>query len=133
MIFRSGRRRELVAMFVAKTGASDVALIGLVCVRPDHREQGLSSELLARVKKVGPNLGCNTLMLWTTKPELYSKFGFQTDQVDYHFEILSSAIHDRDCDLIDKCTIDGVSGIGVPPFGKSIQRVTARYKSARAK
>ena len=56
---------------------SDTASIGLVCVRADRRGQGLSQSLLSGAIKQAHALGMTRLTLWTGKPAVYLKLGFQ--------------------------------------------------------
>ncbi len=56
----------------------DTASIGLVCVRADLRGQGLSQSLLANAIRQACALGMTRLTLWTGKPAVYVRHGFQT-------------------------------------------------------
>ena len=55
----------------------DTASLGLVCVRADRRGQGLSQGLLSVAIEQAHARGMTRLTLWTGKPSVYLKLGFQ--------------------------------------------------------
>jgi GNAT superfamily N-acetyltransferase len=57
---------------------ADTASIGLVCVRADLRGQGLSHSLVSGAIREAAALGMTRLTLWTGKPSVYLKHGFET-------------------------------------------------------
>jgi GNAT superfamily N-acetyltransferase len=61
-----------------QSGLADTALIGLVCVRTDLRGQGLSQTLLSGAIREAEVHGMTCLTLWTGKPTVYRKHGFDT-------------------------------------------------------
>lgn len=75
-----GRQKAAVAGLVLKViqseGGASFGLIGLVCVAPKFRRQGLSSKLIASAIDVGTDRHLNGLILWTQKPEVYFGNGF---------------------------------------------------------
>lgn len=52
------------------------ALLGLVCVHPDWRGQGVSADLLQGAMHAAHDLGIRALVLWTQMPALYERWGF---------------------------------------------------------
>lgn len=73
-------RSQPVACLVVKRhfDHADTASIGLVCVRADLRGQGLSQSLLSNATRQAGALGMTRLTLWTGKPAVYVRHGFQT-------------------------------------------------------
>ena len=59
------------------TAHFDTASIGLVWVRADRRGEGLSQSLLSGTVEQARALGMTRLTLWTGKPAVYLKLGFQ--------------------------------------------------------
>jgi GNAT superfamily N-acetyltransferase len=57
----------------------DSASIGLVCVREDLRGQGLSQSLLSGAIREAQALGIKRLTLWSGKPHVYLKSGFEAN------------------------------------------------------
>jgi GNAT superfamily N-acetyltransferase len=72
-------RPQLLAGLVVKRHFNrlDTASIGLVCVRADKRGQGLSQSLLSGAVAGANALGMTCLTLWTGKPSVYLKHGFE--------------------------------------------------------
>lgn len=54
----------------------ETAAIGLVCVHPEHRGQGLSAQLLQQALRELDRLGLAATTLWTGKPGVYEAHGF---------------------------------------------------------
>lgn len=64
-----------------------IGMLGLVCVKEEHRGQGLSSRLLFEAIRVSKSKRLDSLVLWTNKPEVYAKLGFVVDSSDKYGEV----------------------------------------------
>lgn len=92
-------------------------LIGLVCVHADHRGLGYSTALLHAAISHANTLQMDDLILWTAKPDVYRKLGF---------EIRDTAVFGSSCadGLLEHAKPDAVRSIwpgdgderGLPPF-----------------
>ena len=61
----------------AKNGRAGGA-IGLVCVDENHRGKGYSTQVLERAIAHARKLGLADVVLWTSKPGIYERFGFKS-------------------------------------------------------
>ena len=64
-------------------GAPSMAAIGLVCVRPELRGQGVARQLLSSALIETDRLGLSALTLWTAKPEVYAGHGFELEDTGW--------------------------------------------------
>jgi GNAT superfamily N-acetyltransferase len=55
------------------------SIVGLVCVASAHRGRGYSTLALRSAIDHSADLGSSDVVLWTGKPEVYEKLGFQLD------------------------------------------------------
>ncbi len=55
---------------------AQVAMIGMVCTRPEHRGRGLASSVLQTACTVLNEEGCSFAVIWTTKPAFYECMGW---------------------------------------------------------
>ena len=75
---RDDRSQPVAGLVVKRHFAHfDTASVGLVCVLADRRGQGLSQSLLSGAIEQAHALGMTRLTLWTGKPAVYLKLGFQ--------------------------------------------------------
>ena len=75
---RDDRSQPVAGLAVKRHSANfDTACLGLVCVLADRRGQGLSQNLLSGAIERAQALGMTRLTLWTGKPAVYLKLGFQ--------------------------------------------------------
>ena len=75
---RDGRSQTVACLVVKRHSEhADTASIGLVCVRADLRGQGLSQSLLSIAIQRTGELGMTRLTLWTGKPAVYVRHGFE--------------------------------------------------------
>ena len=65
----------LAGLTLRRCGDATVA-IGLVCVHPEHRGQGLSTQLLEAALREADQRGYTATTLWTGKPAVYQAHGF---------------------------------------------------------
>lgn len=66
----------LLAGLTVRPCGTQTAAIGLVCVRPSHRGQGLSTQLLEQTLREVDGMGIAATTLWTGKPAVYQSHGF---------------------------------------------------------
>ncbi len=103
-----------------KEETEEIASLGLVCVAPLHRGQGLSTRLLQRAIGEARILNCGALRLWTGKPSVYQGHGFRVaDNAQYgwiekpvrHHVVESTAVTSEEWP-------DEANGsqVGLPPF-----------------
>jgi len=105
-------------------GLGVVGLVGMVCVAPDHRGQGLSTRLMEAARAYAVNAKLGALVLWTNQPGVYEKVGFVVDSQDLYGtvkQVMATTV--RREDSIGK--VDGISKQrlhthGVPPFADDV-------------
>lgn len=103
------------------------ALLGLVCVHPDWRGQGLSADLLEGAMHAAHDLGFRALVLWTQMPALYERWGF----VSVAQERLVQVDGLPDKTLPVPVVVPNVTlAEGLPPFALSAQRWEASAAQA---
>ena len=90
-----------------------VGLTGLVCVRADRRGQGLSTRLLAEAEAEARRAGLVALLLWTGKPDVYAKVGYQVDQVEQVVRVTRPDAALASTDF--RCEAQSLP-LGLPPF-----------------
>lgn len=120
--------QQLVAGLVARRiGTTSTAAIGLVCVRADRRGQGLGRLLLDQSIEALDALGFTALTLWTGKPDVYRRQGFEVDDTSVLHTIQTCPA--RSTTPIERMTWPSPrDDRGLPPFGLS----AACYRSPDA-
>lgn len=131
----------LVAGLVVKElpGNAATAAIGLVCVHPDRRGQGLARQLIDGAIRQSHQTGLHELTLWTGKPEIYVRHGFETDdegRLGWVTEWPAATGQTRELPMQvllwpDQVELAGMRR-GLPPYASHAQRVTAATGSAEA-
>ncbi len=58
-------------------GIFKVAAIGNVVTKPEHRNQGLSNQILTHALNAAKDRGCDFAILWTNLFDFYRKLGFE--------------------------------------------------------
>jgi GNAT superfamily N-acetyltransferase len=95
------------------------ALLGLVCVHPDWRGQGLSADLLQEVMHVAHDLGFRALVLWTQMPALYENWGFASVAQERLLQVRGVVNLTLPLSVVEQ---DVTLPEGLPPFALSAQR-----------
>lgn len=104
-------------------GSECVALLGLVCVHPDFRGLGLSSQLLSAAVDVAHDLGFRALMLWTQMPGVYEPRGYVSVAQERLVQVQVPL--DEPClkgQTLPVCESGVPLAQGLPPFALSVQR-----------
>ncbi|MBC7706936.1 MAG: GNAT family N-acetyltransferase [Rhodoferax sp.] len=116
----------------------DTASVGLVCVRADCRGQGLSQSLVSGAIAQAHALGITRLTLWTGKPSVYLKLGFQPQGPALYGWVRSTTAVGT---LITSPTLRAVwpdraerqsTNRGLPPFAVNAYRLIDRRDRAHA-
>lgn len=100
-----------------------VGMIGLVCVQPDFRNQGISTLLLTHAIDRAKQEGLDALMLWTQKPDVYAKVGFATDSRDLFGTVSKGARSKKSADSCDYPSVapaKSVRRVSIPPFADEV-------------
>lgn len=71
-------------------GLGEIGLVGMVCVDPAHRGQGLSTRLMQSAEAYAKKTALKALVLWTTKPAVYEKAGYTKDSQDLYGTVCKS-------------------------------------------
>lgn len=103
-----------------------IASLGLVCVAPAHRGQGLSKALLKRAISEAGSRNLAALRLWTGKPGVYQGLGF----VPADKALFGTVMRPETCGNRSGAMPDNeawpdnrdVSFLGLPPFARSGRR-----------
>lgn len=92
-------------------------LIGLVCVHPDHRGAGHSTDLLEAAICHARELDLDDLILWTGKPGIYKKLGFEAYDTGCVGTVIAKG-YSRDCPaMAARCAWPThVEQRGLPPY-----------------
>jgi N-acetylglutamate synthase-like GNAT family acetyltransferase len=104
-----------------------VGLIGLVCVKVNHRGQGLSIRLMRTAVEYSLAASLKALILWTTKPDLYKKMGFSEDSIDYFGIVKRKAPTLSTTTEANKqrgIKVEDIHQLGVPAFAKNALKYT---------
>lgn len=72
---------------LTSSGTQSATLVGTVVTAPDHRGQGIGSELLRRVIGSVEAAGRDALYLWSDKWTFYERLGFQASGVQHELEL----------------------------------------------
>lgn len=129
---------EVLAGLVVKQQTADalqgIAVIGLVCVHSARRGQGLSTILLERTLAQLDAMGFASAVLWTGKPSVYAKLGFELDD-PASFGTVSN-LPRRNLRLQmqvwpDEAERSG-SNRGLPPYALHAQRISTIDTAASA-
>lgn len=101
-----------------------VALIGLVCVRPQYRGRGFSRELLTAAIERARGDGYDALTLWTGKPQVYERLGFQLEDRSLFGWVVNPDASDGVDPFVYDCSCDGTvceksMNIALPPFASA--------------
>jgi GNAT superfamily N-acetyltransferase len=96
-----------------------VAAIGLVCVDDRYRGLGYSTQVLERAIAHARHLGLSDLVLWTSKPGVYERYGFRTRDASVYGQVsmnvnASWALKTPPASSND--WPDGAETRGLPPF-----------------
>ncbi len=105
-----------------------LGLIGLVCVAENFRGMGLSTRLLQQAVVLAKTQRLTHLVLWTTKPDVYSKFGFETDSTDMLGQVARRGSRSAEFKLKKSAvTADIVATVlnGAPAFANEVVRYSA--------
>jgi hypothetical protein len=109
----------LVLREVLGADGSRFALVGLVCVSPEMRGCGLCSDLIEAAIQFGRHRNWQALVLWTTKPAIYARYGFQPDGQ----EIFGVCERSDSVNILNNLktepwpnSVDPKSARGLPPF-----------------
>lgn len=124
--------REIAATLVLQhkdlgTG-KQFGLIGLVCVASQFRGVRLSSQILERAIQLAKNQKLTHLVLWTKKPTLYEKFGFEVDDTDLFGTINRCLDGTSEVDLVKKFSIGKIDSkllSGAPAFAEEVVRYSS--------
>lgn len=106
-----------------------IGLIGLVCVAEEFRGRGLSTQLLELAIKQAKSLQLSHLVLWTTKPEVYEKLGFQVDSTD-----MFGTVKRRRASHAPRSAAHATNAVVVTPLdgAPAFAREVVRYATATA-
>ena len=104
------------------------ATIGLVCVDPRHRGQGLSTVVLERAIAHAGALGLADLVLWTGKPGVYERHGFEIDDDAFYGSVSAPAAAPSNAVDATRHAWPDDDQRGLPPFASE----GMRWRSANA-
>ena len=110
---------SLVLKAIQSAAGEWFGLVGLVCVAPQSRGNGLSSKLVSSAIEVGHTLGWKGLMLWTRSPEIYAGQGFSIENQELFGSVegIQTASSDRSIKTQSWPTEKDCSlQRGLPPF-----------------
>lgn len=113
----------LMKRFLLRNG-KPAAMLGLVCVHPQARGQGLSRELLSAAGLKARELGLEALVLWTQKPGVYERLGYVSVAQEQLWDVSVPAhlVRHLDGSLVSEQIIELESGL--PPFALGARRYT---------
>lgn len=103
-----------------------IGTIGLVCVHPDHRGEGISTSLLDVALATARSQGLAALRLWTQKPGVYARVGFEIADLALYGSIRhhplkwqggSGAVGPQ------PTRHDVAASFGIPPFAAGVEQV----------
>lgn len=104
-------------------------VVGMVCVHPLHRGRGHSATLMQAAIGHARALGIDDLVLWTGKPGVYRKLGFEPgDSACFGTVAGAGPGLARQADTLCAAWPDGAQQRGLPPFATAAQR----WSNARA-
>jgi GNAT superfamily N-acetyltransferase len=101
----------------------DIGMIGLVCVQPEFRNQGISTLLLTHAMDRAKREGLDALLLWTQKPDVYAKVGFATDSRDLFGTVSKGARSKKWAESSDHPSVvpaNSVRSGSIPPFADEV-------------
>lgn len=112
------------------------AALGLVCVAPEKQGQGWGRHLLSLSVAAAREAGIDALTLWTGKPEVYAKHGFEVDdsgllgwiQSPFRAAGISAPVY-RQMPWPD-ATEASIRMRGLPPYAQSAVRVVSTHEPA---
>lgn len=116
----------LVVLPVARPEMNRIAgLVGLVCVHPAHRGMGYARALLQAAIKLGHELRMDDLILWTSKPDVYRKVGFETGDDSILGSVNARALPEEKNIGAIRAEWPGVDERrGLPPFAIDAHKIT---------
>lgn len=121
-----GRLETLATLIIKKEKIETigwVGLIGLVCVHPQFRGNGLSSHLMKLAEGYGRNSSLKALILWTTKQEVYRDQGYFEDMRDYFGTVTKVSplqASEVENNKIYDINLKGCNEDGVPAFASDV-------------
>ncbi len=123
-IYQSGR---LLGGLVLKShsssnplGSLQIGAIGLVCIHPNERGRGLSQILLRETIDHAADRGFAALTLWTGKPNVYEKVGFQLEDSALYGWVTAPCTDFRPAPSFSR--LHALPTIGVPPFAQTVEK-----------
>ena len=105
-----------------------LGLIGLVCVAEKFRGLGLSTRLLEQTVELAKSQQLSHLVLWTTKPEVYEKLGFEADSTDMFGLVTRIGSRASEVELTKNAAVGPVKEAlldGAPAFAKEVVRYSS--------
>ncbi len=105
-------------IYIDKVGS--IGLIGLVCVHPHYRGRGHSSSLIQHAIDFGLEKSWAALLLWTTKPHIYLKVGFEVDKCDEFGSV--ARIANSHIATSSTPVVETLNEFGVPAFATEIKK-----------
>ena len=105
-------------IFIDKVGS--VGLIGLVCVHPHYRGRGHSSTLIQHAIDFGLAKSWAALLLWTTKPHVYLKLGFEVDSCDEFGSVMR--VDSAQNTTSTSPVVETFNEFGVPAFATEVKK-----------
>ncbi|WP_374537092.1 GNAT family N-acetyltransferase [Chitinimonas taiwanensis] len=99
---------------------SRCAMVGMVCVDKAWRGQGLSARLLSSAITFAAEQKINPLLLWTTQPGIYSRYGFAPDTETCDTLGLVRLGHLRPRAKVKFAKRVPGPSRGLPPFGRQL-------------
>ena len=94
------------------------AMVGMVCVDDEWRGHGLGKKLMNYMLDYSTEKRIPALVLWTTQPKFYSRYGFISDNSDFSGKVTLNPLQ-----LNAKVKYEiktGQLSRGLPPFAKRI-------------
>jgi predicted GNAT family N-acyltransferase len=102
------------------------AMLGMVCVDPAWRGRGYCTQLLSHTTDFAARNSIHSIVLWTTQPGLYAKFGFaeDTDVCDTYGRVEINPQRRRE--PVEYVRADMDASVALPPFGRQLIRFQSR-------
>jgi hypothetical protein len=118
----------LVLREVANVGGQRFGMIGMVCVDPARRGEGLSGLLLENALGLAAEKEIPSLLLWTALPQVYLKHGFEPERCDSFGEVKLNSGRARPG--IKFYARPVAASRGLPPFAHGLVRFQSESAEA---
>jgi GNAT superfamily N-acetyltransferase len=113
---------DFLATLILKTqfinSRMNYAMVGMVCVKEEWRRSGLGKQLMTYMLDYSEKNQISALVLWTTQPNFYSRYGFIIDNSDCSGNVALKP--QRENVKVEYKTKSAHPSISLPPFAKRI-------------